>query len=141
MFSFEFIVDSLKTRGGAAIEAPTGSGKTLTGLVAAITYARDSGKKILYLTRTNSQQEQVIKELRILAPESGLKAVPIQGRHNLCPLYQEIEQGDSFSSDSLSSITATPVSLSLLMSLPMACLIFITTGNVTAYSHPFPYTD
>ena len=98
----EFIVDSLKTRGGAAIEAPTGSGKTLTGLVAAITYARDSGKKILYLTRTNSQQEQVIKELRILAPESGLKAVPIQGRHNLCPLYQEIEQGDSFSSDSLS---------------------------------------
>ena len=98
----EFIYDSIKTGQGAAIEAPTGSGKTLTGLAAAIRHATESGKKILYLTRTNSQQEQVIKELRIMAPHLGIKAVPIQGRYNLCPLYMEIESGEGFTADSLS---------------------------------------
>lgn len=98
----EFIEKSLATRIGVAIEAPTGSGKTITGLVAATNYAKENKKKILYLTRTNSQQEQVIKELRIVAPFLKLKAVPIQGRLNLCPLYIEIEQGENFSSDSLS---------------------------------------
>ncbi len=98
----DFILRSLETHGGAAIEAPTGSGKTLTGLIAATKYAREHNKKVLYLTRTNSQQEQVIKELRIISPALGLRSVPIQGRFNLCPLYMELEREETFTSESLS---------------------------------------
>ncbi|MCL4480267.1 MAG: ATP-dependent DNA helicase, partial [Candidatus Thermoplasmatota archaeon] len=98
----DFILRSLASHNGVAIEAPTGSGKTVTGLIAATRYARENRKKVLYLTRTNSQQEQVIKELRIISPALGLKAVPIQGRYNLCPLYMELEHEESFTSDSLS---------------------------------------
>ena len=98
----DFITSTLDRSGHAAFEAPTGSGKTIIGLHASITYARAHNLKIVYLTRTNSQQDQVINELRILAPKLGIKAVGFQGRYNLCPLYREVEGKEEFSSDSLS---------------------------------------
>ena len=54
-----FIITSFTADIGAAIESPTGSGKTVMGLSAAVKYAAENNKRILYLTRTNSQQEQV----------------------------------------------------------------------------------
>lgn len=98
----EYITGVLKTHNSVAIESPTGSGKTIVGLSAAIDFAAGSGRKVLYLTRTNSQQEQVLKELRNVSSELNLKAVPIQGRHNLCPLYMEMENEGDFNSESLS---------------------------------------
>ncbi len=98
----DYIISKLQGHEGVAIEAPTGSGKTITGLCAAVEYASNAKKKVLYLTRTNSQQEQVLKELRKINGKERIKAVPIQGRHNLCPLYMEMEEGSDFSSDSLS---------------------------------------
>ncbi|WP_075056766.1 DEAD/DEAH box helicase family protein [Thermogymnomonas acidicola] len=62
-----FIHAKLEGGSSVAFESPTGTGKTITALVAAIEFARrKGGKKVLYVTRTNSQQEQVIKELRLL---------------------------------------------------------------------------
>lgn len=98
----DYITRTLKTHPGVAIEAPTGSGKTITGLGAAIDFSLKSGRKILYLTRTNSQQEQVLKELRKISAFESIRAVPIQGRHNLCPLYMEMENEGDFTPDSLS---------------------------------------
>lgn len=98
----EYITKTLQTHPGVAIEAPTGSGKTLTGLAAAIDFSLKNGRKILYLTRTNSQQEQVLKELRKISAFEKIKAVPIQGRYNLCPLYREMEDESDFTPDSLS---------------------------------------
>lgn len=103
----EFITHTLASHQGAAIESPTGSGKTLTGLSAAIEFASSRKKKILYLTRTNSQQEQVLKELRIISPRTGTRVVPIQGRFNLCPLYMEMENEGEFTPDSLSRFCTT----------------------------------
>ena len=97
-----FITESLKGNIGVAIESPTGSGKTLMGLQGALKYATENGKKILYLTRTNSQQEQVIRELRRIATNLKIHAMPMQGRHNLCLLYREVEGHQDFSSESLS---------------------------------------
>ncbi|MCL6091098.1 MAG: ATP-dependent DNA helicase [Candidatus Thermoplasmatota archaeon] len=98
----EFINASLREFQSVAIEAPTGSGKTITGLTAAIEFSKKENRKILYLTRTNSQQEQVLKELRNLSATMNIKAVPLQGRHNLCPLYREFDDDGEFSSESLS---------------------------------------
>lgn len=97
-----FIEDSLEKSEGVAIESPTGSGKTVTALSACLGYAGRHGKRILYLTRTNSQQEQVVRELRRLSEKSNIRFVPMQGRSNLCLLYKEVEGHQEFSADSLS---------------------------------------
>lgn len=98
----EFISKSLKSGYGAAIESPTGSGKTLIGLLGALELVKTQGKKILYLTRTNSQQDQVLKELRLISRDMKIQAVPLQGRTNLCILHKEMEDSESFSAESLS---------------------------------------
>jgi len=97
-----FIVRSLGKEGGAVIEAPTGSGKTIVGLLSALTYQKKNGGKILYLTRTNSQQEQVLRELRKLSGSFNISAVPLQGRKNLCILSRELYSGDDLNAETLS---------------------------------------
>ncbi|MEM0155668.1 MAG: ATP-dependent DNA helicase [Thermoplasmataceae archaeon] len=98
----DFITANVSSKGSVAIESPTGSGKTLMGLISALTLAKKENRKILYLTRTNSQQEQVINEIRRLSSDFVIKAVPLQGRSNLCLLYREIEGSGDFTPESLS---------------------------------------
>ncbi len=50
--------------GHIVIEAGTGAGKTVSILAPALLYCYLHGKRLLYLTRTNSQQKQVITEFR-----------------------------------------------------------------------------
>lgn len=105
----DFIANSLQKNEGVAVESPTGSGKTVMGLVSALKYRemhKEQDLKILYLTRTNSQQEQIIKEVREINNKYRIKAVPIQGRGNLCPLYTEIESSGDFNAESLSRFCA-----------------------------------
>ena len=68
------------------IESGTGTGKTVCTLTAALEFCRSRGKKILYLTRTNSQQRQVMTELRQLSAKQKVFGVALQGRRNMCPL-------------------------------------------------------
>ncbi len=69
-------------------EAGTGTGKTISALFPALEYALNTGKKVLYLTRTNSQQDQVIYELRAIKEvnRSSIYGIALQGRANMCPL-------------------------------------------------------
>ncbi len=78
----------LEQRGHIIFEAPTGTGKTIAALYPAAKYAMKEGKKIIYLVRTHSQEQQVIKEARKL----GIFAIALQGRNNLCPLARENEE-------------------------------------------------
>jgi len=75
----------LATNGNLVLEAGLGSGKTVCALFPTLSYALEHGKKVLYITRTNSQQKQVIHELRML----GVQGMGIQGRHNLCPIFRD----------------------------------------------------
>ncbi len=70
-------------------QAGTGSGKTVCALTPTLSYAKENGKKILYLTRTNSQQRQVLLELRQIG---GFFGLGLQGRNNTCLLAQENEE-------------------------------------------------
>jgi len=68
-------------------EATSGSGKTICALYPTLSYTIPNSKKVLYITRTNSQQRQVIHELRML----NVFGMGIQGRQNLCPIFKEHE--------------------------------------------------
>ncbi len=80
-------------------QASTGSGKTVCTLAPTIDYAKKEGKKVLYLTRTNSQQKQVLLELRRMCNHFG---IGIQGRNNTCILALEDEELSKGSADELS---------------------------------------
>jgi DNA excision repair protein ERCC-2 len=94
----QHISKSLEGSGHAVIEAGTGTGKTICALTPALSHAFANKKKVLYLTRTNSQQTQVILELRQL----GIYGLGVQGRGNMCPLAKEDEELGGGTSEELS---------------------------------------
>jgi len=85
----ENIQDCLEKRKSIVYQAATGSGKTVCALTPSLKHAAKEGKKILYLTRTNSQQRQVLLELREIGQHYGLG---VQGRNNTCLLAEEDEE-------------------------------------------------
>ncbi len=83
------ITQSLQQRQPFIFESGTGSGKTVCTLAACLTYALANKKRIVYTTRTNAQQQQVIRELRTIrdhTKDARLIGVGLQGRANLCLL-------------------------------------------------------
>ncbi len=76
----------LETGADLVCESKTGSGKTICALVGTIPYALENAKRVLYITRTNSQQRQVIGELRAINRSERVFGIGLQGRANLCGL-------------------------------------------------------
>lgn len=71
--------------GHLVLQAGTGSGKTIAALYGTLPLAEARDQVVLYLVRTNSQQRQVMAELRHL----GVYGLALQGRHRLCLLARE----------------------------------------------------
>ena len=82
----ESIRSTFQNRSHIVLESPTGSGKTFCSLAAALPFAIENDLRIVYCVRTNSQQKQVIHELRQFK-KSGypVSVVAFQGRGSLCP--------------------------------------------------------
>lgn len=95
----EEIHDSLEGGESFIYQAATGSGKTVCTLTAALDHVGKEDKKVLYLTRTNSQQRQVLLELREIGGHYGLG---LQGRNNTCLLAQDDEELKEGSAEELS---------------------------------------
>jgi len=96
---------TLDEKGHFVFESGTGSGKTVCALSSAISYALNTNKKILYTTRTNSQQRQVILETRAIKNhhfDKRIQAVAMQGRNNMCLLAHQDEEIGSGTSEELS---------------------------------------
>ena len=82
----EFVGECVNEGIPCIIESGTGTGKTICSLAGALPYALDSGRRIIYLTRTSSQQKQAILELRKISKIRKLFAMGIQGRGaSTCP--------------------------------------------------------
>ncbi len=83
------VEDCLKKGKHLVYQASTGSGKTICTLAPVLEYASINDKRILYLTRTNSQQKQVLNELREIG---GFYGLGMQGRNNTCLLAFDDEE-------------------------------------------------
>lgn len=98
---------TLEERNQLIFESGTGSGKTICTLSAALEYALENNKKIIYTTRTNAQQRQVILELRAIRDKNKeikekIFGVGIQGRANMCVLARNNPEFTSGTSEELS---------------------------------------
>lgn len=91
-------------RAHTVIESGTGTGKTVCTLSACLEQCRGRGKKVLYLTRTNSQQRQVMLELRQIAERERVFGVALQGRRNMCPLASSDEELSRGNPEELSKV-------------------------------------
>ncbi len=94
---------ALAAGGHVVIESGTGSGKTVCALAGALDVARERGKRVLYLTRTNAQERQVVVEYRRVRARGGSPgvAVALQGRLHLCPLRLRDDEVGRASSEEL----------------------------------------
>jgi len=91
MAIMQTIKNTLVSEGDMVFESGTGSGKTICTLTSTLEYALENNKKIIYTTRTNAQQRQVILELRAIRDKNKdikekIFGVGIQGRSNMCLL-------------------------------------------------------
>jgi len=94
----EAVSNVLEKEGHIVLESGTGTGKTICALTAALQVALKQGKKVVYLTRTNSQQRQVLLELRKINQLNPVFGMGVQGRQSTCPLLmrdQELKQGNA----------------------------------------------
>jgi len=98
------IHDALNEKSHLVIESGTGSGKTVCALVPTLKFALENQKHVLYLTRTNSQQRQVIYELRKINKKKKIFGLGIQGRHQMCPSIKSDSKLANGSPDELSKI-------------------------------------
>ena len=92
------------SRAHTVIESGTGTGKTVCALSACVEHCHARGKKLLYLTRTNSQQRQVMLELRMISERHKVFGVALQGRRNMCPLAATDEELSQGSPEELSKV-------------------------------------
>lgn len=83
-----------RSGGHLLVEAPTGLGKTVCALTASLRSRSRDGRRILYVTRTNSQQTQVLRELDALrdAGQDPGTFIPMMGRRHYCPLFRDDER-------------------------------------------------
>lgn len=70
------------------IESGTGTGKTVVSLAATLEHARRTGKRIVYLVRTITQTDAVMKELRAINAIRKVTGIAITGRGKSCPLFR-----------------------------------------------------
>lgn len=84
------------------IESGTGTGKTIVSLAAGLEHAKKTGKKIVYLTRTISQSDQVMRELKAISRIKNVSGLTITGRNKSCPLFRGTKDYENLSPKVLS---------------------------------------
>jgi len=85
----QFLDDSREAlRNGKVIlaHAPTGIGKTAVALTAAIERAKETGKKVFFLTSKQSQHRIAVETLKGIKRLTPIGAVDIISKQQMCPL-------------------------------------------------------
>jgi len=80
------IYSALVNKNNIILHAPTGTGKTDASLSAAISFAKENNKKILFLTPKISQHKIVLEVISDINKKYSLnlKAIDFVGKRNLC---------------------------------------------------------
>ena len=77
----------LEERGILFLEAPTGAGKTLISISASLSYARERGLKVIYVSRTHRECQKSLNEIDKIRRKTGryIKSLIIGGKSRFCP--------------------------------------------------------
>ena len=108
-------------------ESGTGSGKTVCVLASTLSYTLKNNKKILYTTRTNSQQRQVLLELREIRKKISDKrifGIGMQGRSNMCILAKHDSEMSSGTSEELSRFCSHQKKLAMSNKKNQGCMYY-----------------
>ncbi len=98
-----FISNTVDDRMSPVVEAGTGTGKTVSVLAATLPTVLERGMKVIYLTRTKSQQKQVIREAAAIG--HGILCVGLQGRTAAsCPMMRDDPDLASGTSEEISKL-------------------------------------
>ena len=101
----DYITANIEKGRPVVIESGTGTGKTVCSLAAVLPFAKNTGRKVFYLTRTQSQQKQVMLELQQISKQMSVFGLALQGRASgTCP----------YMADNRDLATATPEEMSRL---------------------------
>ena len=89
----------------AVIESGTGTGKTVVSMTGALQAVLGTDKKIIYLTRTKSQQKQIIHEAGAISKKRPIVCMGVQGRGvNTCPMMSKDPENATGTSEELSRL-------------------------------------
>ena len=100
-----FISDSVSSGRSAVLESGTGTGKTICALAGTLPFAKSTERKVVFLTRTKSQQKQVISELREISKKWDVFGIAVQGRSlNTCPMMSENKEFRSGTPEEMSKL-------------------------------------
>ncbi|MCL2786118.1 MAG: DEAD/DEAH box helicase family protein [Methanomassiliicoccaceae archaeon] len=72
------------------MESGTGTGKTICALAGSLHHAKMNNKKVIYLTRTISQSDQVMRELKAISSIRPVSGMTLAGRKRSCPLLRTL---------------------------------------------------
>ena len=98
-----FITNTVADGMSPVVEAGTGTGKTVSALAATLPVVLGRGMKVIYLTRTKSQQKQVIREAAAIG--HGVLCVGLQGRTAAsCPMMRDDPELASGTSEEISKL-------------------------------------
>lgn len=139
------IVNALDQHRHIVIESGTGTGKTIVSLAGALEHARKTGKRIIYTTRTISQSDQVMKELKAISTLRPVSGITLTGRNKSCPLLQSRPDFANLTPNALSTLCSDRKQRSL-QNRPGGCAYFDQVqpqlGNISFYAKKnFPRSD
>jgi Rad3-related DNA helicases len=101
----EFIRTVTDSGGTAVLESGTGTGKTICSLAGALQSTLNTGKRLVYITRTKSQQKQVIHEVRQISKKRNVACIGVQGRNvSTCPFMKDDPELTSGTPEELSRL-------------------------------------
>ena len=99
------IRDTVESGASAVIESGTGTGKTVVSMSGALQAVLGSDKKIIYLTRTKSQQKQIIHEAKAISRKRPVVCIGVQGRSvSTCPMMSKDPENINGTSEELSRL-------------------------------------
>ena len=101
----EFIANTTNAGTAAVIESGTGTGKTVVSMAGSLKTVTGTDNKIIYLTRTKSQQKQIIREAGEISKKMSVVCIGVQGRGvNTCPMMSKDPENASGTSEELSKL-------------------------------------
>lgn len=120
------IVGALEQKRHIVLESGTGTGKTVVSLAATLEFMRRPGNgnmKIIYITRTNSQSDQVMKELKAISAIHPVSGITLSGRNRSCINFSSRPDFQSLTPSAL-SLLCTDVKQKANQGKPGGCRYF-----------------